>query len=578
MKLFDKFKKKSIWDKYYTEDEKNMKVPDCSVYDNYTIAAKKYEKKIAIEYFGKTITYGYFLELIDKCARAFQYEGIKEDDVVTICMPNTPEALIAFYALNKIGAVANMIHPLSGEQEIKQYLTNNNSKMLVMIDICYVKVREVISKTNVKKVVVVSAKDSMPFLIGIGYSLTKGLKVKKPKGSRYIYWSEFLLKSYRVQKNSGAVRKGSDAAVILHSGGTTGAPKGILLNNTAFNTISLQEKNIVNRIIPGDSLLVVMPNFHGFGLGICMVAPLTFGAKLILVPQFSVKTFDKLVTKNKPQVVVGVPTLIEAYVGSSKMENENISYLKYIVTGGDVMSKSLYERTKKFLDSHDSDAEIFQGYGMTEGLAAVSASYGSANIPCSIGIPLYGNEMKVVVPGTQDEVEVGEDGEICVSGATVMMGYLNNKKETNEILQIHKDKKIWLHTGDAGYMDKDGIFHFKSRIKRMIVSSGYNIYPAHLEDVLEQHPAVLKCTVIGIPHKYKIEVAKAYIVLDEGYNDSFSTKKSIKEHCEKNLPEYAFPYEYEFRKSLPTTLIGKVNFRELEKESRESQGGEKEEE
>lgn len=576
MKLFNVFKKKTLWDKYYTEEEKNIKVPDCSVYDNYAIAAKKFDKKIAIEYFGKKITYGQFLELIDKCARAFQYEGIKEDDVVTICMPNTPEALVAFYALNKIGAIANMIHPLSGEQEIKHYLTSNNSKMLVMIDICYVKVREVISKTNVKKVIVVSAKDSMPFLIGLGYTFTKGLKVKKPKGSRYIYWNEFLLKSYRVQKNGGAVRKGADPAVILHSGGTTGAPKGILLSNTAFNTISLQERHIVNRIVPGDSLLVVMPNFHGFGLGICMVAPLTFGAKLILVPQFSVKTFDKLVTKNKPQVVVGVPTLIEAYVGSPRMKDENISYLKYIVTGGDVMSKSLYERTKSFLDNHDSDAEIFQGYGMTEGLAAVSASYGVANIPCSIGIPLYGNEMKIVVPGTQEEVAVGEDGEICVSGATVMMGYLNNKKETNEILQVHKDKKIWLHTGDAGYMDKDGIFFFKSRIKRMIVSSGYNIYPAHLEDVLEQHPAVLKCTVIGIPHKYKVEVAKAYIVLEEGYSDSFSTKKSIKEHCEKNLPEYAFPYEYEFRKSLPTTLIGKVNFRELEKESRESQGGKEE--
>lgn len=576
MKLFNVFKKKSLWDKYYTEEEKNIRVPDCSVYDNYAIAAKKFDKKIAIEYFGKKITYGQFLELIDKCARAFQYEGIKEDDVVTICMPNTPEALIAFYALNKIGAIANMIHPLSGEQEIKHYLTSNNSKMLVMIDICYVKVREVISKTNVKKVIVVSAKDSMPFLIGLGYTFTKGLKVKKPKGSRYIYWNEFLLKSYRVQKNGGAVRKGADPAVILHSGGTTGAPKGILLSNTAFNTISLQERHIVNRIVPGDSLLVVMPNFHGFGLGICMVAPLTFGAKVILVPQFSVKTFDKLVTKNKPQVVVGVPTLIEAYVGSPRMKDENISYLKYIVTGGDVMSKSLYERTKSFLDNHDSDAEIFQGYGMTEGLAAVSASYGVANIPCSIGIPLYGNEMKIVVPGTQEEVAVGEDGEICVSGATVMMGYLNNRKETNEILQVHKDKKIWLHTGDAGYMNKDGIFFFKSRIKRMIVSSGYNIYPAHLEDVLEQHPAVLKCTVIGIPHKYKVEVAKAYIVLEEGYSDSFSTKKSIKEHCEKNLPEYAFPYEYEFRKSLPTTLIGKVNFRELEKESRESQSGKEE--
>jgi Acyl-CoA synthetases (AMP-forming)/AMP-acid ligases II len=574
MKLFDKFKKKSLWDSYYTETEKNSKVPDCSIYEMFEVAVKKYGKYTAIEYFGKTISYNHLLELVDKCARSFQYEGIKEDDVVTICMPNTPEAIIAFFALNKIGAIANMIHPLSGEQEIKHYLTSNNSQMLVMIDICYTKVKEVVSRTNVKKVIVVSAKDSMPFLLGLGYSLTKGLKVKKPKGSRYIYWNDFLLKSYRVQKNAGAMRKGSDPAVILHSGGTTGAPKGILHCNTAFNTMSVQEKLIVHTLKPGDSILTVMPNFHGFGLGICIVAPLTFGITIKLVPQIDVKTFDKLVTKLKPSVVVGVPTLLEAYVSSPRMKNEDISYLRHLVVGGDTLTKSLYERSRKFLDEHDSAADIIQGYGMTECLAAVSASYGNANIPCSIGIPLFGNMLKIVVPGTQDEVEPGMDGEICASGDTVMMGYLNNKKETNEMLQVHKDKRIWLHTGDSGYMDEDGIFHFQSRIKRMIISSGYNIYPAHVEEVLERHPAILKCTVIGVPHKYKVEVAKAYIVLEEGYDDSFSTKKSIKEHCEKNLAAYAMPHDFEFRKSLPTTLIGKVNFRELERESREAQSEE----
>lgn len=570
MKLFERFRRNKTWDKYYTKEEFKLEVPDTSIYGLFSEHVAKYEKLSAIDYFGKTISYQHLKELVDKCARALQHEGIGEDDVVTICMPNVPESLIAFFAINKIGAIANMIHPLSGEEEIKHYLSSTNSKMLMMIDIAYEKVKSVISSTNVKRVVVVSAKDSMPFWISVGYFVTQGYKVKHAKGARYIYWEDFLLKSYRVPKNHGIMRKKDDIAAILHSGGTTGNPKGILLTNGAFNFMTCQEQNIVPNIVPGDSLLAIMPNFHGFGLGVCLIGPLSLGAKVIMVPQFSPKTFGSLVTKNKPQVVVGVPTLFGAFM-DAKLKNEDMSYIKYCVSGGDSLTESMYERLKDFLREHGAgNADVLQGYGMTECLAACSVMHGKSKDIFSIGIPLYGNEMKIVVPGTQEEVKPGESGEICLSGPTVMVGYLNNKKETNQVLQMHKDKKIWLHTGDSGHMTEDGIFHFELRIKRMIVSSGYNVYPSHIEEVLDKHPAVLKSTVIGIPHKYKVQVAKAYIVLDEGYDDSWSVKKSIKEHCEKHLAAYSVPYEYEFRKSLPTTRLGKVNFRQLEEESRQS--------
>lgn len=568
MKLFDRLKRNKTWDKYYTKEEMNFEIPETSIYGLFSEHVAKYGKLPAVEYFGKTISFQHLKELVDKCARSLQHEGIGEDDVVTICMPNIPESLIAFFAINKVGAIANMIHPLSGEEEIKHYLSSTNSKMLMMIDVAYEKVRNIISSTNVKRVVVVSAKDSMPLLTSVGYFVTQGYKVKQPKGARYIFWEDFMLKSYRVPKNPGIMRKKDDIAAILHSGGTTGNPKGILLTNQAFNYITCQETNIVPNVKPGDSILSIMPNFHGFGLGVCLIGPLSLGVKVVMVPQFSPKTFGNLVAKVKPQIVVGVPTLFGALI-DAKLKNEDMSYIKYCVSGGDSLNSTMYDNLKNFLREHGAgDADVLQGYGMTECLAVCSVMRGKCKDIFSIGTPLYGNEMKIVVPGTQDEVKPGESGEICLSGPTVMVGYLNNNKETNQVLQIHKDKKVWLHTGDSGYMTEDGIFYFELRIKRMIVSSGYNIYPSHIEEVLDKHPAVLKSTVIGIPHKYKVQVAKAYIVLDENYDDSWSVKKSIKEHCEKYLASYSVPYEYEFRKSLPTTRLGKVNFRQLEEESR----------
>lgn len=568
MKLFDRLKRNKTWDKYYTKEEMNFEIPETSIYGLFSEHVVKYGKLPAVEYFGKTISFQHLKELVDKCARSLQHEGIGEDDVVTICMPNIPESLIAFFAINKVGAIANMIHPLSGEEEIKHYLSSTNSKMLMMIDVAYEKVRNIISSTNVKRVVVVSAKDSMPLLTSVGYFVTQGYKVKQPKGARYIFWEDFMLKSYRVPKNPGIMRKKDDIAAILHSGGTTGNPKGILLTNQAFNYITCQEANIVPNVKPGDSILSIMPNFHGFGLGVCLIGPLSLGVKVVMVPQFSPKTFGNLVAKVKPQIVVGVPTLFGALI-DAKLKNEDMSYIKYCVSGGDSLNSTMYDNLKNFLREHGAgDADVLQGYGMTECLAVCSVMRGKCKDIFSIGTPLYGNEMKIVVPGTQDEVKPGESGEICLSGPTVMVGYLNNNKETNQVLQIHKDKKVWLHTGDSGHMTEDGIFYFELRIKRMIVSSGYNIYPSHIEEVLDKHPAVLKSTVIGIPHKYKVQVAKAYIVLDENYDDSWSVKKSIKEHCEKYLASYSVPYEYEFRKSLPTTRLGKVNFRQLEEESR----------
>lgn len=557
---------KTPWAKFYNKNDLKIKCDNISMYESLKRVVSLYENHYCINYYGKKITYREFLNSIDKAALAFRSQGVRRGDVVTICMPNTPEAMICFYAINKIGAISNMIHPLSGEVEIKNYLTSTSSVMLVMIDICYEKVKNIISETNVYKTIVVSARDSMPTFTGLGYQFVRGYKVKRPnKSEAYLYWKDFMKKAAGYSSFSSVKVSKDDPAVILHSGGTTGNPKGIILSNGNFNALTEQAKIVFSDIEVGDRVLGIMPIFHGFGLGVSTIGPFILGCELVMIPEFNAKKFDKLLEKYRPNVIFGVPTLYEALVNMQDMSLD-LSNLKYAISGGDSLSISLIRRVNLFLREHGSKIKISQGYGMTESLAAITLSFGKAYREGSIGIPFPGNYIKIVVPGTQDEVPYGEDGEICVSGPTVMLGYLDNEKETNEMLQIHKDGLVWLHTGDIGMMSDEGILYYKQRLKRMIISSGYNIYPSYVEEVIESHPSVLKCSVVGIPHPYKVEVPKAFIVLKNDYNP-LTVKASIKEYCKKNLASYAIPREFEFRKSLPKTLIGKVDFKRLREEA-----------
>jgi len=567
-KIKDMKRSKNLWDKYYTKEEMKLKISDKSLYELFSDNAYKYSNLCALDYFGTKIGFKRLLNMIDQASVAFRNQGIRRGDVVSLLMPNTPEAVISLYALNKIGAIVEMIHPLSSEIEIRDYLNSTGSVMLVMIDLCYEKVKNILSETSVYKVVVVSVRDSMPFWMGIGYEVTRGYKVKKPsnKMGEYIYWKDFIYRSYKYQNSYEVKVNKNDPAVILHSGGTTGSPKSIVLSNSNFNALASQVELMLPSVIPGDKILGILPMFHGFGLGVNIHCALDKGVEVVLIPQFDARKFDKLLMKHRPNVLLGVPTLFEALSNISNPRLD-LSQVKYVISGGDSLTLGATRRINTFLQEHNCKAKILQGYGMTECLAAVCVAFKEeVNKECSIGIPLPGNSLKIVKSNSQEEAEVLEDGEICVSGPTVMMGYLDNEKETNEVLQMHKDGKIWLHTGDIGHMDSDGVFFYQQRLKRMLVSSGFNIYPSQIESVISEHEAVLNCSVIGIPHPYKVQVAKAFIVLKKDYSPTVFVKNSIKEHCKKHLAKYSLPYEYEFRKSLPKTLIGKVDFKKLQEE------------
>lgn len=551
------------WLSQYENIKASYDYPDISLVDFLEETVKKYPTHIAYNYFNRQATLKEFFDDILECAKALKAIGVEKGDRVTICMPNTPEAITFFYALNTIGAVANMIHPLSAESEIKFYLNVSESKVALVINVCYDKFKNIIDETKLEKIIIASPNISMPTILSVGYYVTHGRKIKICEDDKIIDYNKFIKLSKKYRKNPRIHTSGKNAAVILYSGGTTGKPKGIVLSNLNFNAVAIQGKAMCDCIEPGDKVLSIMPIFHGFGLGICIHTVICAGATAVILPQFDVNTFDKLLKKYKPNIIAGVPTLYEALLRNPKIDEMDLSFLKCAISGGDSLSINLKKKVDKFLQEHNAKCQIREGYGLTECVTGSCLTPKENYKEGSIGIPYPDTYYKIVIPNTHTKLNYGETGEICLSGPTVMLGYLNEPKETGHTLQLHEDGLVWLHTGDLGSMDEEGFIYFKQRLKRMIISSGYNIYPQVIENVIDSHPDVLYSTVIGIPDDYKGQKVKAFIVLKNGINPTDEVQNSIKEHCSKNIAKYAMPKEFEYRDSLPKTLVGKVAFREL---------------
>ena len=561
-------KEKYLWEHFYKEDV-NITIPNCSLYEYMVEETKCFKNNYALNYFGRKITYKLFLEYIDRCAKSFKSLGVRAGDVVTICMPNTPEAAISFFACNKIGAIANMIHPLSAEEEIKHYINTTNSVLLVAFNQCYNRIRNIIKDTDVYKVVIVSASESMPIILNGLYNATKGRKEEKPKhNSLYMFWKEFLNYGNFYEGNIDVKKNSDDVAVILHSGGTTGVPKSIVLANRSLIGITEQAKIGFENLYPGDTILTILPLFHCFGLVVCLYAPLCLGVCCILVPTFDAKRFDKLLVKYRPNVIAGVPTLYEALVKNEHMNGVDLSQVKYVISGGDSLSVQRNKVVNEFLQNHGCDVGITQGYGMTETCGPAAFGMLGSDKLGSFGIPFAGNIIKIVDPKTNEELKPGEIGEICIHSVASMVEYLGNKEETNNAFKLHKDGLNYIHTGDLGYMDEDGVFFYVQRIKRIIISSGYNIYPQHIENVLRECEYIKDVCVVGVPHPYKQEVAKAFIILEDGVEESYTVKKNIMDYAKKNLAHYMLPREYIYKLEFPKTKLAKTDYKKLEEEAK----------
>ncbi len=545
-----------------------FEVPDRSMFGMIKISAENLPDSLAYEYFGTKCTYRDLIKKIEEISGAYHSIGVRKGDIVTIVMPNTPEAVISIYALNRIGAVANILHPLSAQEEIKNHINRVNSKVLLCVDICSEKIANIIDETPLKSVIIASAGDSMPFVMKTLYALKciKNFKYDK-SDKRYISWSDFAKNSSRVSEYKPKGRENKEVAIILHSGGTTGTPKDIMLSNYNFNAFGMQAVLTLRDVKAGDTILVYLPIFHGFALAVCGHVSLCFGACSVLIPQFNSSKFASILKKYKPTMIFGVPTLYDALLKAKGTDKIDFSFLKYAVSGGDTLPEKLEKSVNNFLAAHNSDIKICEGYGMTEGLAALSLSVAENYKSRTIGKPLIGTEMCIVEPGTVNVLPAGEDGELCVSGPTVMIGYRNNPQETENTLRVHADGKTWLHTGDMAMIDESGFVHYKLRIKRMMITSGFNVYPTQIEGVIEELGFVEKCVVVSIPHQYKKEVAKAFIVLKNGKEKSKETEEEIRAYCKKKLMHYSVPYKYEFVDLLPKTAYNKIDFMKLQKES-----------
>ena len=557
------------WLAYYGNTPASLDYPHKTMYQMVVLAAKQNPDNVAYVFMGKQTTYRAFLKRIDAAARGLVHMGIGKGDRVTICMANTPQALDCFYALNRIGAIPNMIHPLSAAKEIAFYLNFSKSKAILTLDQFYEKVESILPELeNPTQILIARIQEELPFPLNALYPMTKNARaVKKLPKSGYTYWYDMVAagRNEILPPDDGTF---DECAAILYSGGTTGTTKGIMLSNLNFNALGLQTiaASGYDKIV-GMKMLSVMPVFHGFGLGIGIHTALIGGATCILVPQFSVKTYADVLVKEKPNLIPGVPTLFEALLRAPKLEGVDLSFLKGIFSGGDSLSPELKKKVDAFLKAHNCPEQIREGYGTTECVTASCLTPKDYARSGSIGVPFPDTYYKIVTPGTTQEVPANTEGEICVSGPTVMMGYMDNPEETVSTLKRHYDGRIWLHTGDLGHMDQDGFVYFRQRIKRMIVTSGYNVYPSQLENIIDSHEKVLISCVIGVKDDYRGQKVKAYVVPMPGVEPTEELKEELLTYCSGRIAKYAMPRELEFRKELPKTLVGKVAYRVLEEEA-----------
>lgn len=552
--------KEKPWIKYYTRTPESLNYYQGSMYDYVKESAIKNEKRTAYTYYGLGVSYRGFLRRVDRIAAALTQFNIVENECVTICMPNTPESIALIYAINKIGAIANIIHPLSSTKDIKRALDETNSGVLFCSDSSMQNARDI----KVKHFILVPNSTSLIKFKKMIYNIKESVNLKL--GKNMISWSDFI--SYKTLDDPYKKRKANDPAAIIYSGGTTGKPKGIILSNLNFNAMALQTMNVCDGLNPGSSVLAALPIFHVFGLALCIHTTLVCGMTAILVPKINTKKINGELKKYKPNIYPAVPSLLTMSLKGVDPGSTGLKDIKTVVVGGDYLSPQTKAEFEKFLKDHGSNGVVKVGYGLSEasGFCCSTAPIEEKYVQNgTLGVPNPDILVKAFEPNSDIEKSYNDVGEICVTGPTIFMGYINEDKETKNTLVKHTDGKIWLHTGDLGYIDKNGFVYYTSRLKRMIISNGYNIYPIELEEIIKKCKYVEDCTVVAVPHKIKSQTPKAVIVLKKDVEDTLAVRSEIRKYCMDNIARYAIPTEFEYRKDIPKTAIGKVAYRDLQK-------------
>ncbi len=558
------------WLKYYSEEAKNAPLPECTVYEYLWENNKDHQSDIALVYYGRNITYRTLFRNIDICAKSLLALGVKEKEIVTIALPSIPEALYLIYAINKIGAVANMIHPLAGERELVNYLNEVKSRFAFIFDGTYKIIKDHLSETSLEKAVVITAGSSLPSLIKHPYFLKN--RPPKLENDSLMTWMQFKLMGSSTELR--AVKKDAHTlALISHTGGTTGEPKGVMCSDHNLNALMYQI--VCNfKHTRGGTCLSVLPPFINYSLVHSMMAMLVIGYKSVLIPNYNPLEFAAYAERYKPNIVLSIPPYWEALLRIDEKEFGDLSCLEQIYYGGETMDAKTEIALNKLIKAHGAKTELCKGLGATELMGGVTQSILDCNPVGSVGIPLVKMNCKIVEMNTVEELKECQIGEVCFTGPTLMMGYYGQPEETANIIKVHADGKPWLHMGDLGYIDENGILYVTGRIRRIIMTKGRDkqvtkLFPDRIEKELNAHPAVQLSCVIGVPDPKRINYPKAVIELEPGFEPSKKLKDDIRAFCVGRLPEYQIPDEIEFVDALPRTDRGKVDYRALEKRAEE---------
>ena len=554
------------WLKFFSEKALNTPLAPCGMYDFMYANNKDHPNDVALNYFGKKTTYGEFFRMIDQTAKAFTALGVKPGDVVTLVTLTCVPSVVCLYALNKIGGVPNYLNVLSTEAEFGHFFTEVKSDIVVTLDLFGKSVLEAAEKTGVKKVIVYSLREGMPAATGLGFAL----KMRKFDSSflngnkLVLMWKDFFATG-KGRPEISYKKVGTEIAYFGHTGGTTGIPKGVLLNDHSFNTVA-HYYNLCMAHNRGDVFLSVMIPYVVYSGIINVHMPLSLGFETVLVPKFESDKWDEYIKKYHPQHCGIIPAYAQTLLTNERLDKMDLSCLVTIGMGGEGLNVPLEEGVNAFLKAHGSNAKLCKGYGMTEVCATAATEFVYANKIGSVGIPLPENNFMIYDLDTGDECPYGKTGEICMQAATRMIGYLDNPEEMANLFRTHKDGSVWLHTGDLGYIDEEGFIFLEGRLKRMIMTviggKVYKIPPAKVESVLSEHEGVVDVCVVGAS-RGNDKVLRAFVIKQDGF-DGDELIKQLRAVCDKQLPDNMRPAFYELRDEFPRTPAGKIDYRLLE--------------
>ena len=555
------------WLKYYTEEAINAKLPECTIYEYLWESNKDYQSNIALNYFDRKITYGEVFENIDKATKSYSALGLKSGDIITVCAVTIPETIYSFYGLNRLGVVCNMVDPRTSAEGIREYIKEVNSKIVITIDVAYPKIVEAIKGTAVEKIVVISPADSLPQPKKFLFKVFKATKI--PNDNLHIKWNDFVDIGKENEPVIVSYNKNTPC-VIVHTGGTTGVPKGVMLSDDNMNAAALQAYRCGFDFRREHNWLNIMPPFIAYGVGNGLHLPLIVGMEVILLPSFNPDKFVDLLNKYNPNHIAGVPSHYGNIIHIPKFQKSSLEYLLSPIVGGDGMDISLEKEVNNFFDSHNAPNPVCKGYGMSEVAAAVCVcSSTERNKIGSVGIPFPYTTISVFDLGTGKELSYNEEGEICMTGPNTMVGYYNNEAETSNVIKKHDDGLMWVHSGDVGYIDEDGFVFIKDRIKRVIIRhDGFKVFPSLIEKTVDTNDNVVSNCAVGVADTSHSQgkLPIVFAVLKDGCNADV-VKKKLFELCKKELPEYVQPVDFVFIDKMPLTPIGKVDYRALEKEA-----------